>query len=107
MQEFEKEVNILATLRHNNILNFLGYSSTFPNLAIVTEYCERGSLYNVLHKKKEPINWKSRLSIALDISRGMNYLHSKSIIHRDLKVSVTHALVCSESSVVADRLPSR
>jgi serine/threonine protein kinase len=43
---------MLAKFRHPNIVLLVGICSIPPNLAIVTEYIERGSLYDVLHKKK-------------------------------------------------------
>ena len=43
---------MLAKFRHPNIVLLVGICSIPPNLEIVTEYIERGSLYDVLHKKK-------------------------------------------------------
>jgi serine/threonine protein kinase len=43
---------MLARFRHPNIVLLVGICSLPPNLAIVTEFIERGSLYDLLHKKK-------------------------------------------------------
>lgn len=77
----------MESLRHPNIVMFLGASTRFPNLAIVLEYCANRSLWSVLQNKAIALSWEDRKRIALEISLGMNYLHSFStpIIHRDLK----------------------
>lgn len=77
----------METLRHNNIVLFLGACTKYPHLAIVLEYCSNKSLWLVLQTPKVHLNWDDRKRIALEIARGMNYLHSfkTPIIHRDLK----------------------
>ena len=88
IEEFNQETSILATLRHPCILNFIGACLEKDNLSIVTEYCEEDSLHHRLFKSsnKKKFTFNQKLCILLDISKGMNYLHSKNIIHRDLKV---------------------
>jgi serine/threonine protein kinase len=44
----------------------------------------RGSLYNV-HKNEGPLPWSTRIKIAVDIASGLEYLHERKIIHRDVK----------------------
>ncbi|CAD7695677.1 unnamed protein product [Ostreobium quekettii] len=88
----EKEVSILRTLRFMKVVMFLGVCLDPP--CIVTEYCARGSLLDVLAKAKERpdvngkrLTWRRRLGMALDAAKGMNYLHSHipPVEHRDLK----------------------
>ncbi|CAO2824088.1 unnamed protein product [Amaranthus hypochondriacus] len=87
--EFLREVAIMKRLRHPNIVLFMGAVTEPPNLAIVTEYLCRGSLYRLLHKSggKEVLDERRRLSMAYDVAKGMNYLHKRNppIVHRDLK----------------------
>lgn len=77
----------MESLRHPNIVTFLGVCTKFPNLAIILEYCANKSLWSLLQNKKIPLSWEIRKRLALDIAKGMNYLHSFEIpiIHRDLK----------------------
>lgn len=77
----------MESLRHPNIVMFLGASTKFPNLSIILEYCENRSLWSVLQNKTVQLSWEDRRRIAYEIALGMNYLHSASIpiIHRDLK----------------------
>ena len=80
----------MESLRHPNVLTFMGLC-TAP-AAIVTEYCARGSLTDVIRAARgDPagagalLNWQRKLSMLLDAARGMLYLHSRQIIHRDFK----------------------
>ena len=76
-----------SRLRHPNIVTFFCACLKAPNCCIVLEYCSRGSLESVLRDPVIPIDHPKRLQFAMDIARGMNYLHSQDppIIHRDLK----------------------
>ncbi|KAJ9559370.1 hypothetical protein OSB04_013984 [Centaurea solstitialis] len=86
---FRKEVALMKRLRHPNILLFMGAVTTPPHLSIVTEFLPRGSLFRVLQRNSTRLDWRRRLHMAVDIARGMNYLHqcNPPIIHRDLKSS--------------------
>ena len=86
--EFKGEVAIMKRLRHPNIVLFMGAVTKPPNLAIVTEFIPRGSLFKMLHRSpKSPPDERRRLRMAVDIAKGMHYLHScePPIVHRDLK----------------------
>jgi sterile alpha motif and leucine zipper-containing kinase AZK len=77
----------MSRLRHPNVVLFLGYVTQPPNLSILTEYLPRGSLYRLLHRPNSQVDEVRRLKMALDVAKGMNYLHSShpTIVHRDLK----------------------
>ena len=88
-REFRKEVKIMRTLRHPNIVEFLGVCMEPPNLCLVTEFLSNGSLEDVLERMTQregkKFSLKRCISLAKDIARGLNWLHHKGIIHRDLK----------------------
>ena len=81
--DFEHEVAVMLKLRHPNILTL--YGIVLKPEFMVIELME-GSLYDVLHSL-EILKWPRRYSMALDVARGLAYLHSGAtpILHRDLK----------------------
>ncbi|KAF3550408.1 hypothetical protein DY000_02003733 [Brassica cretica] len=82
-------VALMKRLRHPNVLLFMGAVTSPQRLCIVSELLPRGSLFQLLQKKTSKLDWRWRIHMALDIARGMNYLHccSPTIVHRDLKSS--------------------
>ena len=85
-EDFKKEVNILSSLNHKNIVKLLGFCDKRNNTYLVSELMEGGSLYNHINDKSNTFfNWKTNLIIIKDIVCGMVYLHSKNILHLDLK----------------------
>ncbi|CAB1455859.1 unnamed protein product [Pleuronectes platessa] len=83
-QAFRNEVAVLRKTRHVNILLFMGYM-TKDNLAIVTQWCEGSSLYQHLHVLETNLKIIQLIDIARQTAQGMDYLHAKNIIHRDMK----------------------
>lgn len=97
LREFSQEVYIMRKIRHKNVVQFIGACTRPPNLCIVTEFMARGSIYDFLHKQRGVFKIRTLLKVALDVSKGMNYLHQNNIIHRDLK---TANLLMDENEVV-------
>ncbi|CAO2820188.1 unnamed protein product [Amaranthus hypochondriacus] len=94
LEEFRSEIAVLSKVRHRHLVSLLGYSVEGNERLLVYEYMPQGALSRHLFHWKtfnlEPLSWKRRLNIALDVARGMEYLHSlahQSFIHRDLKPS--------------------
>ncbi|KAF8412255.1 hypothetical protein HHK36_000215 [Tetracentron sinense] len=83
---FVMELAMWQWLRHPNIVQFLGVLKHSDPLIFLTEYLPNGNLYDIL-KRKGRLDPPTAVAYALDIARGMNYLHQhkpQSIIHRDL-----------------------
>lgn len=105
LADFQKEVVILKSCRDRNIVQFLGACVTDTQTCLVTEYMECGDLYNGLHRndQSDMLTWYRRSStvhapcsrktathglgrhIALDIARGLHFLHTHRIVHMDVK----------------------
>ncbi|XP_055375555.1 raf homolog serine/threonine-protein kinase Raf [Condylostylus longicornis] len=84
LQAFKNEVAMLKKTRHCNILLFMGCVYK-PSLAIVTQWCEGSSLYKHIHVNETKFKLNTLIEIARQVAQGMDYLHAKYIIHRDLK----------------------
>jgi serine/threonine protein kinase len=89
-QEFEREILFMQTVRHPNIVLFLGSGSSAGNKEpfLVLEYMSRGSLRDVLYNVDEiDLSLNRKLNFAMDAARGMQFLHGlhPPRIHRDLK----------------------
>ncbi|KAG9405810.1 hypothetical protein AC1031_003728 [Aphanomyces cochlioides] len=84
--DFKSQVELLACLRHPNVVQFIGASfDSLTNLCIVMEYVEKGNVYNLL-RTPMALEWNDPLlQIAIDAAQGVAYLHHSNVIHRDLK----------------------
>ena len=84
--DIPREVQILSSVpEHPNIISFYAIAFNYPDMFIVTEFAEKGSLFNYLHKEKQVPTVDQSLAWALEVAQGMEHLHSHDIIHRDLK----------------------
>uniref|UniRef100_A0AAQ4PRG5 Tyrosine-protein kinase n=1 Tax=Gasterosteus aculeatus aculeatus TaxID=481459 RepID=A0AAQ4PRG5_GASAC len=99
IRDFEREIEILKSLQHENIVKYKGvcYSAGRRNLRLVMEYLPFGSLRDHLMKNKERIDHKMLVHFTSQICKGMEYLASKRYIHRDL--ATRNVLVESELRV--------
>ncbi|KAK4802489.1 hypothetical protein SAY86_000692 [Trapa natans] len=91
--EFGVEVEMLARVRHNNLLNLRGYCAEGQERLIVYDYMPNLSLMSHLHgqhSSESLLDWTRRMNIAIGSSEGIAYLHHHAtphIIHRDIKAS--------------------
>ncbi|XP_010925541.1 uncharacterized protein [Elaeis guineensis] len=98
-KQFQAEVDILGSIRHGNIVKLLCCISNDDSKLLVYEYMENGSLNQWLHRlqrtedgqeRSNPLDWPTRLGIAIGAARGLCYMHhdcSPPIVHRDVKSS--------------------
>jgi len=83
----------LGGLRHGNIVDLLCCISGDDAKLLVYEYMENGSLDRWLHRRRKrgpQLGWPTRLRIAVDVARGLSYMHhgfTRPVIHRDVKCS--------------------
>lgn len=85
---FRNELTLLERVRHPNIVQFVGAVTQNIPMMIVSEYHPKGDLGSYLYKKKGRVSPSKILRFALDIARGINYLHEckpDPVIHCDLK----------------------
>lgn len=94
LSEFQSEIAVLTKVKHRHLVGLLGYCADGNERLLVYEYMPQGTLSQHLFEYRElqekPLSWMMRLTIALDVARGLEYLHNlahRSFIHRDLKPS--------------------
>ncbi|KAF8010125.1 hypothetical protein BT93_J0934 [Corymbia citriodora subsp. variegata] len=94
LTEFKSEIAVLTKVRHRHLVALLGYCLDGNEKLLVYEYMPQGTLsrhlFNWPEEGRAPLEWTRRLTIALDVARGVEYLHGlahQSFIHRDLKPS--------------------
>ncbi|XP_061348545.1 calcium/calmodulin-regulated receptor-like kinase 1 [Gastrolobium bilobum] len=90
-KEFQTEVMLLGRLHHRNLVNLIGYCAEKGQHMLVYVYMSKGSLASHLYSDvNEALSWDLRVQIALDVARGLEYLHDGAVppvIHRDIKSS--------------------
>ena len=84
-QDFLDEIAAMCRIRFDHVLNIFGACIEPNYYALVVEYMSLGSLFNVLQKKELLLSWTDRWSIALQMAKSVNYLHTRAILHRDIK----------------------
>ncbi|XP_021298351.1 probable LRR receptor-like serine/threonine-protein kinase At4g20940 [Herrania umbratica] len=93
-KEFAKEAKKFANIRHPNVVGLRGYywGPTQHEKLILSDYISPGSLASFLYdrpgRKGPPLSWAQRLKIAVDVARGLNYLHfDRAVPHGNLKAT--------------------
>lgn len=79
---------------HPNVLPVVGCSNSPPNLVVITQYLPYGSLYQLLHQETSVVvDTAQALKFALDIARGMAFIHSLEKLVPNLYLSSKHIMV--------------
>uniref|UniRef100_A0A3Q4BHK4 Guanylate cyclase n=1 Tax=Mola mola TaxID=94237 RepID=A0A3Q4BHK4_MOLML len=76
---------LIKDMRHENVNPFLGFFHDCGVFAIVTEFCSRGSLEDLLLNEDVKLDWMFKSSLLLDLIKGMKYLHHRGVSHTRLK----------------------
>ncbi|XP_073104291.1 G-type lectin S-receptor-like serine/threonine-protein kinase LECRK4 [Elaeis guineensis] len=87
-REFRTEMRTIGRTHHKNLVRLLGFCDEGTNRLLVYEYMSNGSLADLIFKADGHPGWDERVRIALDIARGIHYLHEECetrIIHCDIK----------------------
>ncbi|XP_031637138.1 serine/threonine-protein kinase Sgk1-like [Contarinia nasturtii] len=84
-KQFEDEVRGFTNLDHPYIVKFYGACIVPPNLAIVMELLLEGSLYDNLYYSEEEFNDATKNQFICDFFLALQYIHSKNMVHRDIK----------------------
>ncbi|MDR1670424.1 MAG: protein kinase [Spiroplasmataceae bacterium] len=98
----DKEINLLKSLRHSNIIGYYDEFQKDNNVYLVMEYAEQGSLADFIKSNKnKDHDWNLNRKFINDTIKGLKYLHNEGIIHRDLK-SLNVLLSSDHTAKLAD-----
>ncbi|CAA0826897.1 LysM domain receptor-like kinase 3 [Striga hermonthica] len=93
-KEFMAEMKVLCKVHHTNLVELIGYAASGDELFLIYEFAQKGPLRNHLHdpqsKGHTSLSWITRVQIALDAARGLEYIHEHTkphYVHRDIKTS--------------------
>ncbi|KAG6626026.1 G-type lectin S-receptor-like serine/threonine-protein kinase LECRK3 [Carya illinoinensis] len=87
-REFRNEMKAIGRTHHKNLVKLFGYCHDGTNRLLVYEYMSNGSLADFLFKSRRKPSWEEKTGIALNLARGILYLHDEcenQIIHCDIK----------------------
>lgn len=93
-RELEQLMGVVGRIRHENVVEMKAYYYSKDEKLVVYDYYSQGSVYSMLHGKRGegwiPLDWESRLQIALGAARGIAYIHSEhggKLVHGNIKSS--------------------
>lgn len=97
-RDFNEEFPKLRIFSHPNILPVIGACNAPPRLIVISQYMPRGSLYDLLHGAAGiVVDTAQAVRFALDIARGMAYLHSLERIIPEYHLNSFHVMVSSKT----------
>lgn len=85
VRALQKEIRLHSSLHFDHVAQLYAASTIPPHLCMVMELASGGSLSGYLHSTTEPLAHALQNAFLYDIARGMSFLHTKGILHRDLK----------------------
>lgn len=94
-RELLVELKEVSELQHQNVNLFIGACVDSPNICILTQYCNKGSLQDVLFNDDIKLDWMFQISVASDIARGMLYLHNNTMIGVHGRLKSTNCVIDS------------
>ena len=96
-EDLENEVTMMNYLRHPHTLLLMGSCIEPPNLFLLTEFCPEKSLYEILHVKKQNMEFKDKVRVLKEVAETLLFYHQSGVVHRDLK---THNILIDKNSSV-------
>ena len=90
MENFKRELKLLHSLNHNNIIKIQGVEKTVNNIYLILDYCNGGNLYeySYFYRKQNgtPLPEKYIQKILRQLIEGLGYMHKAKTVHRDIKL---------------------
>ncbi|KAL6501744.1 hypothetical protein OROGR_026877 [Orobanche gracilis] len=93
-KEFEQQMELIGSIKHENVIELRAYYYSKDEKLMVYDYYDQGSLASILHGKRgddrAPLDWESRLNIAVGAARGIARIHAENgekLVHGNVKSS--------------------
>ncbi|XWS37932.1 hypothetical protein CRYUN_Cryun19dG0087600 [Craigia yunnanensis] len=93
-REFEQQMEVIGRIRHENVSALKAYYYSKDEKLVVHDYYDLGSMSALLHGKRgegrRPLDWQTRLKIAIGAARGIGHIHSQNsgkLVHGNIKAS--------------------
>ncbi|KVI04676.1 probable inactive receptor kinase At4g23740 [Cynara cardunculus var. scolymus] len=93
-RDFEQQMEIVGSIRHDNVVPLRAYYYSKDEKLMVYDYFNQGSVSSLLHAKRgasrTPLDWESRLRIAVGAARGITHIHTQAsgkLVHGNIKAS--------------------
>lgn len=87
LSRFEAELRLRSRVSHPNLLPLIAACTNAPNYCTVSPWMHGGTLFDVLHAQSVSMSFQRLISLSLQFSRAMAYMHQCNLVHRDLKTS--------------------
>ncbi|KAM6963497.1 guanylate cyclase 2G [Tautogolabrus adspersus] len=83
-----RDFNLMKEMKHENLVQFFGVCIEPPNVCLVTQYCRKGSLKDLMKASDVELDGMFKLSFGYDIVNGMEFIHKSNLkFHGNLKLS--------------------
>ena len=98
LEDFLVEASVLTSLSHPNLVKLIGVSVDQKPVYFITEFMEKGSLYDYLRSRDRSVVQKShQAAFAQDVCSGMAYLEQRDLVHRFVVCIVRHCIVMPQN----------
>eukprot|EP00295_Goniomonas_pacifica_P019341 CAMPEP_0175847152 /NCGR_PEP_ID=MMETSP0107_2-20121207/23190_1 /TAXON_ID=195067 ORGANISM="Goniomonas pacifica, Strain CCMP1869" /NCGR_SAMPLE_ID=MMETSP0107_2 /ASSEMBLY_ACC=CAM_ASM_000203 /LENGTH=462 /DNA_ID=CAMNT_0017161927 /DNA_START=153 /DNA_END=1541 /DNA_ORIENTATION=+ len=85
LSNFQREAVIMNACNHANVIKLFGFCNDGQKYYLVQELVTGGNLHDRMHKKKQHLTYQQVVRVGLQVADGMAHLHSRNIVHRDIK----------------------
>ena len=85
-EEWHREIEILRSMKHDNIVRYIDHTTTHSHLYIIMEFAEKGSLLSLI-RRDGPLTEQDAGVYVVQILQGLYYLHNRGLVHRDIKAA--------------------